>query len=134
MNPNHGHYLEGQNSMGTCTTIAAQLLMGYHNYYSYRKLIPEIVDGVRFLDVDYGNLNFWPEFGTFSLNSQNIYMPNSNYSNLLGTTLESYIELYDCIPWTLFGLNQAPAPVVHGMTEFIERHSEGDGNTQFFIS
>lgn len=46
----------GDHPFGTCTTVAHQLLVGYHNYYSDRRLIPEISsDGKRYLAEDYGD-------------------------------------------------------------------------------
>lgn len=34
VNPKHADQNPDYNSKGTCTTVAMQLLMGYHNYYS----------------------------------------------------------------------------------------------------
>lgn len=45
------------NSGGTCTTVAMQMLLGYHNYYSDRRIIPS-----TYLDPDYGNINSDPFF------------------------------------------------------------------------
>ena len=51
----------GDHPFGTCTTVAHQLLVGYHNYYSDRRLIPEISsDGKRYLAEDYGDLSVDP--------------------------------------------------------------------------
>ena len=40
INPRHYKNDGSDNSKGSCTTVAAQLLLGYHNYYSDRRLIP----------------------------------------------------------------------------------------------
>lgn len=64
-NPNHreNNKESGDHPFGTCTTVAHQILLGYHNYYSDRRLIPEISsDGERYLDENYGDLNLDPVF------------------------------------------------------------------------
>lgn len=60
-NPYH-HINDGSdNKGGTCTTVAMQLLMGYHNYYSDRRLIPKYGEnGIRFLSDDYGEITEHP--------------------------------------------------------------------------
>ncbi len=59
--PQHAPNLESDNFLGTCTTVAVQVLLGYHNYYSDRRLIPEMSkDGERFLSENYGDLNLYP--------------------------------------------------------------------------
>ena len=61
-NPKHNDNLTTDNPQGTCTTVAMQMLLGYHNYYSDRRLIPETDEnGVRFLSEDYGDLNQHPD-------------------------------------------------------------------------
>ena len=37
-NPQHAENNSEDNGVGTCTTVAMQLLLGYHNYYSDRRL------------------------------------------------------------------------------------------------
>ena len=60
-NPKHRDNEKTDNIFGTCTTVAHQILLGYHNYYSDRRLIPEFSsDGERYLSEDYGNLNSDP--------------------------------------------------------------------------
>lgn len=60
-NPKHGNNDGSDSLVGTCTTVAMQMLMGYHNYYSDRRIIPEIsADGTRFLCENYGNLDSSP--------------------------------------------------------------------------
>ena len=56
-NPLHAVHDESYNSNGTCTTVAMQLLLGYHNYYTDRRLIPQ-TDGEEliFLESNYGDI------------------------------------------------------------------------------
>jgi hypothetical protein len=62
-NPKHAENDGSDNPAGTCTTVAMQMLMGYHNYYSDRRLIPEIAaSGSRFLSTYYGDLASHPFF------------------------------------------------------------------------
>ena len=47
--------------LGTCTTVAHQILLGYHNYYSDRRLIPQYgSDGTQYLSDNYGVLTEHP--------------------------------------------------------------------------
>ena len=49
------------NENGTCTTVAMQLILGYHNYYTDRRLIPNVADdGTVFLGENYGQLDYHP--------------------------------------------------------------------------
>ena len=60
-NPEHHKNTRNDHQFGTCTTVAHQILLGYHNYYSDRRLIPEIsADGKRYLTSDYGDLSLDP--------------------------------------------------------------------------
>lgn len=53
-NPLHHENDGTDNKYGTCTTVAMQMLLGYHNYYSDRRLIPQkSVNGNDFLGIDY---------------------------------------------------------------------------------
>ena len=66
-NPLHFEHDDKYNIKGTCTTIAMQMLMGYHNYYNDRRLIPEeIEDGVKLLDDNYGLLSEHPEISFYT--------------------------------------------------------------------
>lgn len=42
LNPQQGINDGSDNKGGTCTTVAMQMLMGYHNYYSDRRIIPKV--------------------------------------------------------------------------------------------
>lgn len=49
------------NKNGTCTTVAMQLMLGYHNYYTDRRLIPDVAeDGTVFWGENYGKLDYHP--------------------------------------------------------------------------
>ncbi len=61
-NPKHAQNNTTDNPLGTCTTVAVQMMIGYHNYFTDRRLLPKIKDGEQFLDDDFGNLNFHPYF------------------------------------------------------------------------
>lgn len=55
-NPRHAKNTTSDNPVGTCTTVAMQMVMGYHNYYTDRRLIPQKTeDGKEFLCKDYGD-------------------------------------------------------------------------------
>ena len=42
LNPQHKKNDGSDNENGTCTTVAIQMLLGYHNYYSDRRIIPKL--------------------------------------------------------------------------------------------
>lgn len=61
LNPKHAKGLASDNKIGTCTTIAMQMLLGYHNYFSDRRLIPKFKeDGTKFLENAFGNISEHP--------------------------------------------------------------------------
>lgn len=61
-NPRHALNTTDDCPDGTCTTVAFQLLMGYHNYYTDRRLIPATDEnGENFLSADYADLTKHPE-------------------------------------------------------------------------
>lgn len=79
----------GDHVFGTCTTVAHQMLLGYHNYYSDRRLIPEIgPDGKRYLETNYGDLSLDPMF---------VYSPSSDYlgRDNIGTTDEVFYGIFN---------------------------------------
>ena len=60
-NPLHANNDGSDKETGTCTTVAMQLLLGYHNYFSDRRLIPDTKsDGTRFLGTGFGDINYHP--------------------------------------------------------------------------
>ena len=85
--PYRATHKEENNPIGTCTTIAMQILLGYHNYYSDRRLIPEFdSEGNAFLEDDFGDIEYNPEL---------IYpgFINTDYSDYLGTCDNLYDTL-----------------------------------------
>lgn len=89
-NPKHGSNTQSDSSTGLCTTVAMQMLMGYHNYYSDRRIIPETIsDGTRFLCENYGDLDYSP----LLVEGQNAY--NSLGIAEIGTEDAFYYELLD---------------------------------------
>ena len=60
LNPKHHSNLEGESFQGLCSTVAVQLLVGYHNYYSDRRLIPANANGKQFLSTNYGDIDKHP--------------------------------------------------------------------------
>ena len=90
-NPYHRENYDttGDHPFGTCTTVAHQLLLGYHNYYSDRRLIPEISsDGKRYLSENYGDLNLDPVL---------VYGPSVNDLGRtnIGTTDEVFYGIFN---------------------------------------
>ena len=90
-NPYHRENYDdsGDHLFGTCTTVAHQILLGYHNYYSDRRLIPEISsDGKRYLAENYGNLNSDPIF-EYGPSPEDLGRDN------IGTTDEVFYGIFD---------------------------------------
>lgn len=111
-NPKHreNYSNTGDHPFGTCTTVAHQLLLGYHNYYSDRRLIPEVnSDGERYLFEDYGDLNLDPIFnyspvgtdlgqeniGTTDAVFYGIFEKAGGSSNLLSQTIGNVAKAAD---------------------------------------
>ena len=85
-NPLHADNNRSDNPFGTCTTVAFQMLIGYHNYYSDRRLVPS-----SFLDANYGDLESHP----FRKTSRT---PNLG-DPLIGTKDELYRKIFDNTLW-----------------------------------
>lgn len=85
-NPLHADNNGSDNPFGTCTTVAFQMLIGYHNYYSDRRLVPS-----SFLDANYGDLESHP----FRKTSRT---PNLG-DPLIGTKDELYRKIFDNTLW-----------------------------------
>ncbi|MFA6867004.1 MAG: hypothetical protein WCR54_05760, partial [Clostridia bacterium] len=89
---NPSHHDNDQNTnlnpVGVCTTVALQMLMGYHNYYSDRRLIPASGNGQTFLNANYGDINKHPALQTtMPISGQGCYE--------IGTEDGFFDELYD---------------------------------------
>lgn len=92
--------------------------MGYHNYYSDRRIIPEIAaNGTRFLDSDYGNLEFHPMIERNPASGQGC--------EKIGTSDGVYEEIFDL---TLFsglpGLGQSIGLVKDGAVKFVNQYTD----------
>lgn len=65
INPLHNENVQNDDNNGTCTTVAMQLLMSYHNFYTDGRLIPTFDNnGDRYLSENYGNLAEHPKVNT----------------------------------------------------------------------
>ena len=124
-NPAHSDNKTSQNTAGTCTTVAMDLLLGFHNYYSDRRLIPE---GYGFLYDNYGSVEYNPmrHYGC-------------NYSEYLGCP---HIGLMDTVHDTLMDLNpvsriialgQTEENVINGAEKFISKYSYANGADKFVM-
>ncbi len=117
-NPAHAEQNHSYNVAGTCTTVAMQMLLGYHNYYSDRRLIPKYGENNRqFLSDDYGDLMTNPMFRTDAY-------PDYGLKSI-GTKDGLYDELYDLTELGWFpGLGQAVGPVTRAAKAFVEKYSD----------
>ena len=123
VNPLHKDNDLSDNSKGTCTTVAMQMVMGYHNYYSDRRIIPEnTIYNTTFLDKDFGKLEDHPLINTtvaFNLGK-----------NSIGTTDDFYRKLYELnfiadIPVA----GQTVWPVANGARRFISQYANDISDT-----
>ena len=119
-NPKHreNYKTSGDHPFGTCTTVAHQILLGYHNYYSDRRLIPEISsDGKRYLFENYGDLNLDPMF---------IYDPEYTYLGRenIGTTDEMFYAIFNRAGGDSL-LSQTIGNVADASDEFLEDCANG---------
>ncbi len=120
-NPLHreNYDTSGDHLLGTCTTVAHQLLVGYHNYYSDRRLIPETSsDGNRYLSENYGDLNLDP-----------VLVYNASLNNLgrdnIGTTDEVFYGIFDNTGGSYNLLGQTIGSVADATDEFLENCLNG---------
>lgn len=116
INPKHHKNRGDDNSSGSCTTVAAQMLLNYHNYYSDRRLIPKEQDGKIFLSDDYGNVAAHPEFPRGMTYGQGC--------SRIGTLDEVYQEIFDLNPVAsnpTFG--QSMPLVVNSVKKFIDKYT-----------
>ena len=115
INPLHGKNDGSDNNIGTCTTVAAQLLVGYHNYYTDRRIIPEKTNGKKFLSDNYGIIGNSPVFKRDMVLGQGC--------KSIGTTDEFYREILNQtensdLPW-----GQTVGNVARGMNSFFDNYS-----------
>ena len=88
LNPKHYENDGTDNETGTCTTVAMQMLLGYHNYYSDRRLIP--ANNTNFLSAAHGNIEYHPNFYRERVASQGC--------DKIGTYDGVYEEIFDRTP------------------------------------
>ncbi len=123
INPKQHENLIEDNEAGTCTTVAMQMLLGYHNYYSDRRLIPTTFENYTFLSEDYGDLTFHPAL-------KRTIMPTSGSGcEKIGTTDDVYHAIYDLTTWASFpSLGQNIYAIKDAAIEFVEKHSASISN------
>ena len=137
-NPLHAKQKKAYNNAGTCTTVAFQLFLGYHNYYSDRRLIPEkSVNGRRFLGANYGDIlenpiidqsvsqyEQWSDDGTVMI---------QRGKQSLGTDVSVYDEIYDLTMWSdVTGIGQNIYFVAKGAIDFLEKYASEANNLVIF--
>lgn len=123
VNPSHATGETGINGHGVCTTIALQLLMGYHNYYSDGRIIPPSIssssgDISLLLDTNYRNPEDDPVFKRAI---------DEDGCSGIGTTHAFYNALLKSNTWSnseLFG--QAIGVVTQGGNTFMENNTPAE--------
>lgn len=118
VNPYHAANDGSDNEAGTCTTVAMQMLMGYHNYYSDGRLIPTHGgNNLRYLSDDYRNIADNPKINT---------TVGEEFGKLtIGTEVGFYEELMDLNSFSgAYGIGQAINLVADGALEFVKRYSK----------
>lgn len=127
LNPSHHRNDTTDNSKGTCTTVAMQMLLGYHNYYSDRRIIPSTGNDKTFLSIGYGDLNYHPYFDREMVLLQGCYM--------IGTNDGVYEEIFDrTLIAEVTGIGQAIPLVVGGVNSFINEFSDDNAKNGISIS
>lgn len=119
-NPKHreNYSTSGDHPFGTCTTVAHQILLGYHNYYSDRRLIPEFnSDGERYLSENYGDLNLDP---IFKYDPTGTGLGRTN----IGTTDAVFYGIFDKAGGSSL-LSQTIGNVAQASDEFLEECANG---------
>ncbi len=116
LNPSHHVNDATDNKSGTCTTVAIQMLLGYHNYYSDRRLIPASADGKDFLAIDYGSIEYHPNLYRVPVEGQGCLR--------IGTKNSVYEEIFDLSPFAEIPyLGQTIYGVSSGASNFITQFS-----------
>ena len=111
LNPKHHDNYGTDNKWGTCTTVAMQLLLGYHNYYSDRRIIPS-----SFLSADYGKVEFDPFFHRVNAPGQGcekIGTGDGVYDEIFSRTFIAEVP----------GIGQMIPSVVNGTKSFINEYA-----------
>lgn len=118
LNPQHWDNNGSDNSVGTCTTVAAQMLIGYHNYYSDRRIIPKTYGSRQFLSDDYGNIKDHPIFSREMVEGQGC--------SSIGTQDGFYRELFDRTPFADWFFGQGVDLVTMGVNSFLDNFLPSD--------
>ncbi len=119
-NPKHAENKTSDNPNGTCTTVAMQMLLSYHNYYSDRRLIPEFSsNGERYLSQEYGDINFHP-----SITCESGYNDNGGLgSGKIGTEDAVFYGIFKSAWHADWSLMQNIGNIVNGANTFINQNS-----------
>ena len=116
-NPKHAENDTADNAAGTCTSVAVQMLMGYHNYYNDRRLIPATDEkGNAFLSVDYAKLTSHPDIDTS--------ITGGLGRKETGTEDQFFEKLLEMNTFSWFpGLGQSYGSVLSGADAFIKKYA-----------
>ena len=111
-NPKHKSNDGQDNPVGTCTTVAMEMMLGYHNYYTDRRLIPAVAnDGTIFLGDNYGNIEYDPKV-------------NSDMDNgTIGLQDSVYTKIYEMTTWSDSKIGQNFVFVNNGTRRFLSEYS-----------
>ena len=132
-NPNHKINNSDKDSphfvhpFGICTSVAAQLVLSFHNYFTDRRMIPIVCrqTNTRFLHENYGDLGYWPAFTVEPTEHLSLPLCPS-----IGNTDAMFMDMFNRIFWSPGALlAQTPGYVVTGMARFlIEHYRDINGN------
>ncbi len=112
-NPKHHKNSSDLNSAGVCTTIAMQMLMGYHNYYNDRRIIPQ-----EFLSENYGDLDAYPH-------EENQEMYSGQGDGRIGTSDAFFDKLFELTTWAEFpALGQNIPAIANAANKFVKNYSD----------
>lgn len=116
-NSAHAENTKKDNPLGVCTTVAMQLLMGYHNYYTDRRLIPRVdEENVKFLADNYALIALHPDFQNGISSGDGSY-----FTGTLDTVYDKLIELNDISG--VIGLGQMAGSVANGAEKFVRKYA-----------
>ena len=120
INPQHCKNTSTENIAGTCTTVAAQMLLGYHNYYSDRRIIPTAVGTTVFLNSSvYGDTAQHPNLSRATIGGQGC--------SSIGTEDTVHEKIFDKTTWAEFpGLGQAIGNVTDGANRFLDTYTPAE--------
>jgi len=115
-NPRHANNTKELNKDGICTTVAMQILLGYHNYYTDNRLIPATANnGVPMLSADYRNLAEHPDILKKTAEGLG--------RNSIGTKDEVLMQIYKRNKIASLPGGQAFPFVVNGVKRFVNDYA-----------